>query len=276
MTLSVPRTVGPNLPAQIDDRALQFRREHFHVAAFHAHRGAERFETFQVQIDRPIADDATSRQRNRRFLAAPEQRAEHANRRAHFSHDVVGRDRFDRVGRDGDGAAGAFHLRAEMHQDLQHVMRVAQVGDAMEDARLAREQRRGEDRQRGVFRAADLDRTGKRPAAVNQNFIHTCRRGIVSLRHNRVSKRCRDNFFGHQGRQIVGLPETDFEREQTRRTQMNDGAASINLRTISSPRSPPKSAISGSCRTSRESVARSLDRDVRKVGDDQIEYVIHV
>ena len=44
--------------AQIDDRAIQFRRENFHVAAFYPHGCAERLETFQMQIDRPIADNA--------------------------------------------------------------------------------------------------------------------------------------------------------------------------------------------------------------------------
>ena len=61
-------------------------------------------------------------------------------------------------------------------------MRVAQVGHAMNDARLAREQRRGQDRQRRIFRAADLDRTGKRMAAVDENLIHTWQKGTVSRR----------------------------------------------------------------------------------------------
>ena len=72
-----------------------------------------------------------------------DERTQHADRCAHFSHDFVGRDRFDLLGVYGDGAAGAFHLRAEMHQDLQHVMRVAQVRNAVQDAGLPREQRRG-------------------------------------------------------------------------------------------------------------------------------------
>ena len=80
---------------QVDDRAGQFRREHLHVAAFHPHRRPERFKTFQMQIDRPIADDAAARQRDGRFLATAQQRPEHADRGAHFSHDFVGRDRFD-------------------------------------------------------------------------------------------------------------------------------------------------------------------------------------
>ena len=95
MTLSVPRTVGPNLPRRLIDRAFQLRRENLHVAAFDPIRGAERFEAFQMQIDRPIADDAAAGQRDGRFFAAAEERPEHADRRAHLPHDVVRRDRFD-------------------------------------------------------------------------------------------------------------------------------------------------------------------------------------
>src|SRR6266436_7269945 len=65
----------------------------------------------------------------------------------------------------------------------------------MNDARFAREQRRGQDWQRGIFRAADLDGTGKRMAAVNKNFIHTSQTGNVSPLNNRFSKKCRGNFF---------------------------------------------------------------------------------
>ena len=69
ITLSVPRTVGPNLPHKLIDGAGQFRRENLDVAVFHPDRGAERLKSFQMQIDRAIADDAAARQRNGRFLA---------------------------------------------------------------------------------------------------------------------------------------------------------------------------------------------------------------
>jgi len=75
--------------------------------------------------------------------------------------------------RDADRAAGAFHLRAQMSQNLQHVMRVAQIGHAMNDTRLWRKQRRSQDRQRRIFRAADLDRPGERVTTVDEDLIHT-------------------------------------------------------------------------------------------------------
>src|SRR5437899_13105786 len=65
----------------------------------------------------------------------------------------------------------------------------------MNDARFAREQRCGQNRQRGIFRAADLNRSGKPMAAVNEHFIHTSQTGNVSHLNNRFSKKCRGNVF---------------------------------------------------------------------------------
>ena len=108
-----------------------------------------------------------------------------------------------------------------MRQNLQHVMRVAQVRDAMEDARFPREQSRGEDRERGIFRAADLDRAGKRIAAVNEDLIHTWQTGIVSLLHNRFLTRCRGNFSPPEARKKrLALADPDLEREQATGSQM--------------------------------------------------------
>ena len=44
ITLSVPSTVGPNLPRRLIDRAAQLRRENLHVAALDAVRRAQGFE----------------------------------------------------------------------------------------------------------------------------------------------------------------------------------------------------------------------------------------
>src|SRR6266508_4542541 len=74
-------------------------------------------------------------------------------------------------------------------------MRVAQIGHTMNDTWLSSEQRRGQDGQRRIFRAADLDRTGKRTTAVNEDLIHTWQKGTVSRRYNRSSNKCRGNFF---------------------------------------------------------------------------------
>src|SRR5213080_3487982 len=74
-------------------------------------------------------------------------------------------------------------------------MRIAQVGYAMNNAWLPGKQRRGQDRQGGIFRAAHLDRTRERMATVNEDLIHTWQRGIVVYLNNRFPNKCRGNFF---------------------------------------------------------------------------------
>ncbi len=174
-----PENSGPKFPAQIDHRAGEFRRKHFYIACFHANGRTERFESLQMQINRPIANDATTRQRNRRLFAPAKERTNHANRRAHFADDIVGSDRIYFYGRDCDGAAGAFYLRAEVLQNLQHVVRVAQIGHAPNRARLASEKRRRQNRQSRIFRAADFDRSAQRTPPVDPDFIHTWLRQSV-------------------------------------------------------------------------------------------------
>ncbi len=79
-------------------------------------------------------------------LHRPSNGPKNTNGGAHFSHDIVGRDRVDLLGSHSHRAARAFHLRTKVSENLQHVIRVAQVGDAVNDAWLPRQQCRGEDR----------------------------------------------------------------------------------------------------------------------------------
>src|SRR5206468_7325034 len=79
------------------------------------------------------------------------------------------------------------------------------------------EQRRGQDRQRRIFGAADLDGTGKRMAAVNKDFIHTSQTGTVSPLNNRFLNKCRGNFFPPGPKEAprsgrVLFPEPAFHR----------------------------------------------------------------
>src|SRR4029453_16049246 len=98
----------------VDNRSAEFRCKNLDIAPPHAHRCAERFKTFKVQINWPIADDTTTGQRDCRFLATAERGSKHTNRSAHLSDDVVGANRMDLFCRDTDGPAGAFHLRAQV------------------------------------------------------------------------------------------------------------------------------------------------------------------
>ena len=92
----------------------------------HAPRASKPFKCRSIG---PVADDAAAGQRDGGFLFPAEQRAEHADGRAHFAHDVVRRLGVDLLGLHRDHAAGPLDLRAEVREDLQHVMDVAQVRD---------------------------------------------------------------------------------------------------------------------------------------------------
>src|SRR6266699_1922068 len=74
-------------------------------------------------------------------------------------------------------------------------MRVAEIGYTMNNARLPSEQRRGQDRQRRIFRTAHLYKTRETTPTVNEDLIHTWQRGIVVYLNNRFSNKCRGNFF---------------------------------------------------------------------------------
>src|SRR5204862_6295263 len=74
-------------------------------------------------------------------------------------------------------------------------MRVAQVGHTMNDAWFPSEQCRGQDRQRGILRTADLNRPGERAAPVDENLVHTCQQGLACHLSNRFSNKWRGNFL---------------------------------------------------------------------------------
>src|SRR5947209_14648745 len=102
-------------------------------------------------------------------------------------------------------------------------MRVAQVGYTTNDARLPSKQRRGQNRQRGIFRAAHLDRTRERMATVNEDLIHTWQKGIVVYLNNRFLNKCRGNFFPPMSKKalrsgLARLPSPAFrlDRKSTR------------------------------------------------------------
>ena len=166
------------LAAQVHGTAAEFAGEDFDVARFDAVHGAERLEAFQVKIDGTIADDATARQRNGGLFLAAEQGPEHADRGAHLADDFMALGAWVVIvsGLGGDHTAGPFDLRAEMRENLQHVMDVAEIGHMMDDARLLGQQCRCEDGERGVFRSADFDAPAEGGAAVNEDFIHKLRR----------------------------------------------------------------------------------------------------
>src|SRR5262245_2442931 len=97
-----------------------------------------------MQINRPIANDAAAWQRDAGFLASTQQRPKNANGRAHFPDDIVRCDTVDLLGSHSHSATRAFDLCTQVSENLEHVIRIAQVGYAMNDTRLPSQQCRGE------------------------------------------------------------------------------------------------------------------------------------
>jgi len=132
----------------------------------------ERLEALEVKVDGARADDATAGERNARPFQPPQQRAHDANRAAHFAHQIVIAVAFDLARLDAHGAVLERDRGAEPVENLRHEPHVAEVGHAMDDARLGREQRRGHDRERGVFCPADPHLALQGHAAFDEQTVH--------------------------------------------------------------------------------------------------------
>ena len=158
-----------------DGGPSEVRGENFNVARLDAYRCPQRLESLEVKIDRAVADDASAGQGDGRFFFPAEQRAQNTNRGAHFPHDIVGGFGGDLFRLDGDDPARPLDLASQLAEDREHVVDVAQVRNPRNHAGLLGQQRRGKDRQSGIFRAADPDRSAQAAASVNKNFIHVWR-----------------------------------------------------------------------------------------------------
>ena len=120
---------------------------------------AEGLEAFQVEVDGAGADDAAARDGHLRLAEAANERAQQADRRAHLADEVVGRAVGDLFSADRpDAGLRVSDDRALVAEDLGHVADIAEVGHVAQRHRLAREERSGEQGQRGVLRTGGTDR----------------------------------------------------------------------------------------------------------------------
>ena len=111
------------------------------VSAVDGDGGSEAFESFEVEVNGTVADDAASGQGDVGAVLTGEEGTHDAGRmRRIFPNEVVG----GLVGAnflalDDDVAAGALDFGSEILQDLQHVVGVGDIGDASDDALFAGE-----------------------------------------------------------------------------------------------------------------------------------------
>jgi hypothetical protein len=141
---------------------------------------AERFQCFEVQVDRSIADCAAAGQRDRRLARAGKQGAEHEDRRAHLAHDVIGRlGGCDPPGAHRHHPAEILRPRtldhrrcAELVEQMAEAVHIREAGKVAQRHRLVRQQCARQQGEGGIFRAGDGEAAGKTVSAANDDTVH--------------------------------------------------------------------------------------------------------
>src|ERR1700736_3501337 len=121
---------------------MKRRRKNLDVTSMNTNRSPQRLKSAEMKIDRSITDDATPGQRNGCFFFATKERSQNANRRAHLTHNLVWSDAIHLFGLYCHNAARPFHFCTQMCKNLEHVMNIAQVRYALNDAGFLRQKRR--------------------------------------------------------------------------------------------------------------------------------------
>ena len=157
-----------------DASAFESRRLGLDVALLDVDFCTHGLQALDVLIDRPCPDGTATRQRYPRFAAACQQRAKHENRGAHGLDHVVRRERIVEATSVEDEAVVAVHGHSDTHlpDQAQHRRYIVELRQIPEPQGLVRQQAGAEDRQRRILGAGNGDVTGKRYAALNQQFIH--------------------------------------------------------------------------------------------------------
>ncbi|MNX77078.1 hypothetical protein D3C86_1086020 [compost metagenome] len=126
-----------------------------------------------MQIHRPRADGAAAGQRDPGVAHPGEDRADGEEGRPHLGDQLVGGGVLAQAaGVEAVRApAGRFDLDAQGAQDLADDVDVGQLGDVGDVAIALREDRRGQDRQGRVLRAADRNGADERGPAVDNQLI---------------------------------------------------------------------------------------------------------
>ena len=125
-------------------------------------------------IDWTQSDRAPAGQRDPRLSAAPEQRSQCKNGRAHRFHQLVGRERPVDVARIQDDAIAvdAFALDAHLREQRHHRPHVVQAWHVGDTQRLRGQQRRAENRQRGILRPRHANFSVQWRSAFDDELVH--------------------------------------------------------------------------------------------------------
>ncbi len=135
---------------------------------------AERAEGVEVRIEPAAADHVAARRRHRRRAEARQQRAGGQEGGADPLGEVGVDVRLAHVGRAEDDGVGLGPLdrHAEVGEQVQQRLRVADPRHVVQRHRLLGEQRAGQQRQRGVLVSGGHDGAGQRHAAFDDELLH--------------------------------------------------------------------------------------------------------
>ncbi len=144
-----------------------------HVAAFEQDFGAHLLEALEVEVDRAGADGAAAGEGDLGFAAAGEEGAEDQDGGAHLADDVVGRLGVGDRAAEAEGAvAGGFGGDAVAGEQGGHGFDVGEFGDVGQAEAFLGEEAGGEQREGGVFGAADGEHAVEWASAANSDPVH--------------------------------------------------------------------------------------------------------
>ena len=126
-----------------------------------------------MQIHRPRANGAATRQRNHRIAEPRQKRPKHEDGCAHPADKVIGRDGvWDLFRLHRHGVAVALHLRAMLLKQLRHGVDVGQARHVRERDLSVGQERRREQGQRRILGAADRDLAVQWPPTYDADAVH--------------------------------------------------------------------------------------------------------
>ena len=175
MRFSLPVTVGMSSTIVAPRSRLRLDLD---VAVLERDLGAHRLEALQVLIDRARADRAAAGQRDARAAVARDERAEHEHARAHRLDELVRRLELGLLlARSAARSRARAVVRAStvqpsMRSSFAIVAHVGELRDVLERRRARRQERRGEERQRRVLRAADRNLADQPRATFDDDLVH--------------------------------------------------------------------------------------------------------
>ena len=169
---------------KIDARAVQLAVRRFGIdeAVAHVDVGSERRHALDMLLDRTDAEIAAAGHRGLGAAEAAEHRADEVIRRADLARQIERRvDAANARAVDLDGRfVDKANLSAEVAEDRQQHIGIADLGNIFDPADAVDQKRRGDDRDSGVFRPADLHFAAQCRAAVDNILFHV----IAPFRHS--------------------------------------------------------------------------------------------